>query len=148
AREFDWGPIASRLKDPAGGTHVKVLGPIYEHATDTNGLSFWAVRPFTSGGGEGDEHAASETLWPLMFSWDFQNNHSARVLTSFYTDFDKTNPDSRWQWWLFPIWFQGRDATGTNYAACFPLGGTIRQFAWQDEVFFVLWPLYIHNRTR
>ena len=145
AREFDWGPIASRLHDPAGGTHLKALGPIYERATDEKGLSTWAVRPFISGGAEKDEHAAGETLWPLMFTWDLENSHSVRVLTSFYTDFDKTNPNSRYQWWFFPFWYQGRDVGGTNYHACFPFGGTIRQFAWQDEAFFVLWPLYIHN---
>ncbi len=145
AREFDWGPIASRLQDPAGGMHLKALGPVYERANDTNGLSCWAVRPFASGGDEKDEHASREALWPLMFSWDLENSHSVRVLTSFYTDFDKTDPQARWQWWCFPFWFQGRDSFGTNYAACFPLGGTIRQFAFQDEVFFALWPLYIHN---
>ena len=145
AREYDWGPVASRLNDPAGGTHQKALGPVLERATDTNGLSFWAVRPFASGGDEKDEHAAGEALWPLMFSWDLQNNHSVRVLTSFYTDFDKTNPNSRWQWLCFPFWYQGRDTNGNNYAACFPFGGTIRQFAWQDKVTFFLWPLYIHN---
>ena len=116
-----------------------------ERATDENGLSTWAVRPFTSGGAEKNEHAAGEALWPLSFAWDLENNHSVRVLTSFYTDFDKTDPNSRYQWWCFPFWYQGRDAHGTNYAAFFPLGGTIRDFAWQDEAFFVLWPLYIHN---
>jgi hypothetical protein len=145
AREFDWGPIASRLQDPAGGTHFKALGPVYERASDTNGLSCWAVRPLASAGDEKNEHSSGEALWPLMFSWDLENSHSVRVLTSFYTDFDKTNPKARWQWWCFPFWYQGRDSGGTNYMAFFPLGGTIRQFAWQDEVFFVLWPLYVHN---
>jgi hypothetical protein len=145
AGEFDLGPLASRLTDPAGGTHLKVAGPLYERASDTNGLSFWAVRPLTSGGGENADRRAGEVLWPLAYSWDFQNSHSVRVLTSFYTDYDTTNPNARWQWWCFPFWFQGRTAGGTNYAAFFPIGGTVRDFLFQDKSFFVLWPLYIHN---
>ena len=146
AADFDWGPVASRLHDPAGSTHLKVLGPIFEHAADTNKLNLWAVRPFYSTAAETDERSASEFLWPLEFAWDFQSNHGRRILTSFYTDFDKTDPNSRWRWWFFPFWYQGRDAQGETYAALFPLGGSLHDFLFQDEAHFVLWPLYIHSR--
>ena len=147
-QDFDWGPVASRLHDPSGGTHLKAIGPVYEHAADTNGLTLDAVRPFYSTAAETDEKSVSEFLWPLEFSWDFQNNHGRRVLTSFYTDFDKTNSNSRWRWWCFPFWYQGRDAYGTNYTAFFPLGGEFHEFLFQDEANFVLWPLYLHNRVQ
>ena len=146
--EFDWGPLASRLSDPAGGTHVKVLGPLFEVGADQRQLRFWAVRPFCSAAAESEDKGAGEFLWPVSFAWDFRENHSIRILTSFLTDFDRNDPGSRWHWWLFPFWFQGRDAQGRSYAALFPFGGTIHDFLGQDEVDFVLFPIYGHSRFK
>ncbi|MCX6998601.1 MAG: hypothetical protein NTV49_16335 [Kiritimatiellaeota bacterium] len=62
--------------------------------------------------------------------------------------FDVSNPDSRWHWWFFPFWFQGRAAQGQRYAALFPVGGAIHDFLGQDELDFVLFPIYGHSRLK
>lgn len=144
--EFDWGPLASRLSDPAGATHIKALGPIFERGADMHDINFWAIRPFYSTATENEDHSASEFLWPVAFAWDFHSDHTRRILTSYYADYNVNDPHSRWHWWCFPFWFQGRDSKGETYHAFFPLGGTIHEFLFQDEVDFALWPIYGHSR--
>jgi hypothetical protein len=47
----------------------------------------------------------------------------------------------RYRLWLFPF-LMGRDARGESYAGLFPLYGSVHEFIGQDEIDFVLFPLY------
>jgi len=144
--EFDLGPLASRYRDVNGDLRLKALGPFFERAVSTNDTRLWAARPLYSTVRDPvSQRRTSEYLWPLASTKQFKKEHSCRILLSFYTRFDVTDPKSRYRLWVLPLYFQGRDAQGEGYAAVFPLGGTIHEIFGRDRVMFVLFPLYARS---
>lgn len=115
--------------------------PFYERV-QTNGASFFAVRPFYSR----TEHAegfTADVFWPLYSRKEFKDELTSRALLFYYTHrFGEENEAARRRRWLLPFWFSGRDAQGESYSALFPLGGTIREFLGRDRLSFVLFPLF------
>ena len=141
--EFDFGPIMSRQRDLHGDLRLRILGPLFEQTRSDDGKQLTAVRPLYSRYTNPEmEHARSDYLWPLGYSRRFRDDHTGRVLLSYWTRFDLTDPESRYRFWLFPIYFQGRDKHGQSYAAVFPIGGRIHEFLGWDEISFILFPLY------
>lgn len=146
ALEFDFGPLVSRQRDLHGAMRLRVLGPFFERATDEDGQALTAVRPFYSRYDNPElERSRSEYLWPVGYSKRFRDEHSGRVLLAFWTRFDMNDPKSRYRFWVVPLYFQGRDQQGENYAALFPLGGRIHEFLGRDKIEFVLFPLYLRT---
>ena len=147
-REFDFGFIASRLEDPDGNMRLKILGPIYERAISTNGARLRAVRPFYSSFTDpATERHKKDILWPIAASTQFRKEFRWRVLLTWYTDFDRTDPKSRYRFWSVPIYFQGRDINKSRYMAVFPLGGRVCEILGRDEVTFVLFPIYMRSHV-
>lgn len=121
--------------------------PLYEHTVDTNGASFFAVRPFYSH----SENRASSNRWRKDFFWPlytrkgFLEETYGRFLFFGYTHHYTQEEDGRQSNWIIPIWFQGVDAQGESYKALFPLGGSIHEFLGRDKVTFALFPLYVSS---
>lgn len=144
--EFDFGPIISRQRDVHGHMRLRILGPFFERATHDDGQTLTAVRPLYSRYEHPElERVRSEYLWPVGYSKRFRDEHSGRVLLAFWTRFDRNDPKSRYRFWLFPLYFQGRDIHGENYVALFPLGGRIHEFLSRDKIEFILFPLYMRT---
>jgi hypothetical protein len=142
-REFDFGFIASRLRDPNGDLRVRALGPFLEWAESTNGLRFSAFRPLS--GTVTDPAAERKTryvLWPVATVRRFRDDFFWRVILAFYNDYDVDDPRSHYRFRIFPIYFQGRDVYQRSYAGLFPVGGRICDFLGRDQIDFVLFPLY------
>ncbi len=145
----DWGPFYADWTDVHGNEHRKILGPVLEKIETPEGWRFSAVRPFTVGwNNEGDGFQRREILWPVARSTRNDNAFSWRFLLTFSTDWDVTDPESRARLWVLPFWFSGRDKDGQSYRALFPLGGSIREFMFWDEVRFFLFPLRVESRAR
>lgn len=146
AREFDFGFVASRLADPDGNMRLKILGPIYERACATNGAQLRAVRPFYSSFTDpATERHRKDMLWPIASSTQFRKEFRWRFLLTWYTDFDRTNPKSRYRLWAFLLYFQGRDKDRNPYMALFPVGGKVCDILGRDEIKFVLFPVYARS---
>ena len=141
--EFDWGPFFSRMADLHGDTRFRALGPLIEQAEAADGDQLAALRPFYVRAEErGTGRTHYEFVWPVAAAKAFKDQWSWRVLTAFYLDFDRTDPDGRYRFWLLPIWFHGRNIEGDRYAALFPVYGQINEFLGQDYINFLLWPLW------
>lgn len=116
------------------------LYPFYDHLQTDDG-SFFAVRPFYSHTVTG-EGKLCDVLWPLYSRKEFKDEQSSRALMFYFTHRFATDEETpRTRRWLFPFYFQGRDACGENYLALFPLGGTIHEFLGRDKISFALFPL-------
>ncbi len=128
-----------------GTAEVVVSNPFYAK-TQTKDGSFFAVRPFYSKTVTEDKET-QDVLWPLYSRTSFLSEESSRALVFWFTQesMDEKKSFHRWRW-LFPLYFQGRDTTGTNYFALFPLGGTLREFLGRDEITFALFPLFSKSR--
>lgn len=144
---FDWGPIASRRVDVNGDLRLKVLGPLFERAVSTNGLRFRAARPvYGSVFDPAEEKGVRDILWPVGYSLRFHQDHRWRFLLAYYQNFGlMPGGETRYRFWVLPVYFQGRDAKGESYLAVFPLGGRLNEFIGRDRISFVLFPLAIHS---
>jgi hypothetical protein len=140
-KEFDFGFIASRHKDVHGDWRLKAAGPLFEGASSTQDMHFLAVRPLYSIVTDPPrDRAAEDFLWPLATRHSVENQSRWRCLIFFGYNHDTASAKPRHRLWLFPFYFQGRDARGVNYRAVFPLGGSIHEFLGRDEINFVLFP--------
>lgn len=149
--ELDWGPLLSRDEAPSGEARWRALGPLLEFRTGTNGYRLAAVRPlFSREYDVSQRKTAQDVLWPV---WTGKQWHNAATQTQWrclllmsWRNDDVQDPGARYSFRVLPFYFQGRDDAGRPYWALFPLGGTIRDFLFYDEVRFWLFPLY--GRTR
>lgn len=148
AREWDAGFFYSRLEDADGNLRTRLLGPFFEWTTSPQGAKFKAARPLVSFfSAPDDQRGGLEVIWPIATSYRFQKERRSRLLLTYYTDFDVTNPAARYRFQVLPLYFQGRDIHGRFYAAVFPLGGRIHEFIGRDEIVFALFPLYAYSRV-
>lgn len=149
AESVDWAPLFSHDIDVAGADRLRILGPVFESRTATNGASMWAARPVISVAQLEDEEDRYESavLWPLWIGTHLNDeSYWVGCGLTFWHNYDVTNPRPRYSFWAIPFYFQGRDAGGTNYWAVLPFGGTIREFIGRDEISFVLFPLTYYDR--
>ncbi|MGI5869408.1 MAG: hypothetical protein ACOX9C_08200 [Kiritimatiellia bacterium] len=157
-------PTTGRVRDahllrgdwrrPAAIADVRQAGPFYEHVATEDGAVRDSWRPLlhTRISAAGGEASRDEWLWPVYGANRRGEALSWRFLVWFGQDADTTDDDSAHRLWLFPIWFQGRTKRGEDYAALFPLHGTIRDM-YADRLQFTLFPLWLEvdragNRTQ
>ncbi len=116
--------------------------PLYEHTVATNGMSFFAVRPFYSHVEDpATKRWHKDYFWPLYTRKGFEGETYSRFLFFGYSqDFSEEN--DRHHNWVLPFYFQGVDVNGESYFALFPFGGTIHEFLGRDKIKFVLFPIY------
>ena len=124
-------------------SRVREAGPFYERVETASGAVRTSYRPLLHTRIDApDGSRLREVLWPV-YADRLQNERlDWRFLTVWGRDADVDDPDSAWNLWAFPLWFQGRSKSGEDYAALFPLGGTLRDFLFYDRYSFVLWPIW------
>ncbi|MCX7590962.1 MAG: hypothetical protein N2255_04970, partial [Kiritimatiellae bacterium] len=128
---------------------LRIAGPVFESQKTQDHRSFQAVRPIYSSFADPQrDETRREFLWPLGIVRDFQGQRFWLFLIAFGHDFDVSSDLSRCRTVILPLFFNGRDATGNEYLALFPFGGTIREFAGRDEIRFVLFPFYSKSIVR
>lgn len=123
---------------------ARQFGPFYEHITAPDGSSRTSLRPllYTHIESPKDNASLTEVLWPLYASHSLDSTLNWRFLTVYGRNADTNDPASASHLWAFPLWFHGRTSNGQDYAALFPLYGTLRDFLSYDRFSFTLWPLY------
>jgi hypothetical protein len=145
-KPFDYGPLACRDTNIHGEQRLRILGPFYEARVSPEGESFSALRPIVSrrtdpAGGQ----TRLEYLWPLAVVRKSTHEESWRFANIMYTDFDVTDDESRYRFWIFPLVFRGRDAEHRDYMAVFPIAGTANEVMTFDSAEFVFFPLYARS---
>ena len=132
---------------------VHQAGPFYERVETADGATRSSFRPFLRTKLEAPAQEAShlEVLWPL-YSRETRGRESAwRFLVFFGMDKDhdgdvspenaKSGRSPQDRTWLFPFWFSGTARDGSEYAALFPIAGTIREMYW-ERIRFGLFPIW------
>lgn len=139
----DWGPFYSRLAAPDGSVSTRALGPLFERRAGPGADAMVAVRPlYARATNSANRRIEGELLWPVGEFSAMGTERAWRVLLAWYRCFDTTADHPRWRLWILPVYFQGRNAAGDNYAAVFPFGGRISEFLGRDDCRFVLWPVW------
>ena len=122
---------------------VREAGPFYERVETADGGVRSSYRPLLHTRIDTpDGSRLREVLWPVYADRLQNERFNWRFLIVWGRDADIADPASAWNVWAFPLWFQGRSKSGEDYAALFPLGGTVRDFLLYDRYRFVLWPVW------
>ena len=127
----------------AAAWHFRV-GPFFEIGQSREGLDVLAVRPFYSRvAGTNAHESLTDVVWPWS-SFHRRDDYSDWwAFPAFDKDENVRDPLSRHTFWLLPIYCEGRTRSGEDFAAVFPINGSIRDFIWLDELHFTLFPLYL-----
>jgi len=143
AMPFDLGFIAGRDTTLYGESRLRMLGPLFETRIAPDGSRFDAMRPFfVRSANPGASSYRTDWMWPFATVRQSLNQKSVRMMSTYYTDFNTSDPKSRYRLWMLPFFFTGRDAEGQTYAAVFPVIGQVNEFLSMDRVQFILFPLF------
>jgi len=143
----DRGLFHSRMADAEGAERERAAGPFWERSDSPDGPTLRAVpRPiYVRVTDPATARTAWDALWPVAAGKTFGEQESWRVVSAFFLNQDRGDPESKYRFWLLPVWFHGRDESGVGYAALFPVGGHIRNLLWKDQIRFVLWPVWARS---
>ncbi len=149
AADVDFGPLYSRDTDVFGNARWRALGPFLEcNRADSNHV-FRALHPLYSVLDEPNiKRREANVLWPVWIDKQLDTQSMWHFMVLLYrNDFDVTDAAGRYEFALFPFYFQGRGFDRKPYLAVVPFGGVLRDFLGWDETWFVLFPLTMYNRT-
>ena len=136
--------LQTGTKDARRIASVETAGPFYERVATSDGGVRESYRPllYTRIEAESGDAVRREVLWPVYDSSRRGDSLTWRFLIWFGYDKDTTQPDSYGRTWLFPLWFSGTTKEGQDYAALFPVYGTIRDMYF-DRIHFTLFPIWV-----
>lgn len=149
--DFSVGPLFDQFNLTLdSGQRTEVLGPFfYEQSVDTE--KTWAIPPlFSHDVNPAVEANEFDFLYPLMtyerfgteYRWQFGQ------LLGFSGGEDPQGFGKR-RFTIFPIYFQQRSTNANeNYTAFFPFYGHLKDRLFRDEIFFVMFPLYVETRKK
>ncbi len=155
------GPLTARAKGPSAGFlfdefdltlelghRTEAGGPFYYSETrDTRHT--WAISPFFSY----DEDPATESkeydiLYPLLTYDRFGEQYRWEIFQLFaFSGGPTQNEAYRDRLTIFPFYFQQRSADPKqDYTAFFPIYGHLKNRLFREEVFFVVFPIYLQSK--
>jgi len=148
---FHAGPIFDEFALTLDSGHqVEAAGPLfYDQHKDSERT--WAVPPLLSYETDPDtESKEFDLLYPALTYERFGTEYRWQ-LAQWLSFSGGQNPDDfpARRFTIFPIYFQQRSPDpNKNYTALFPLYGRLQDRFFRDEIFFVLFPLYVETRKR
>ncbi|MCZ6598150.1 MAG: hypothetical protein O7B99_10960 [Planctomycetota bacterium] len=144
-------PLHTRIAAANGRTGSEMLGGFLvsskpSFTNDQAGLVSWGVRPFWSHHEDTDGGSRTYTLAPLGFTRK-QDGKTISYLLPVYALQAGPKADGSFQWsfvGLPGVMLRANSETGSELG-WFPIIGRFEDFATFDELFFVLWPLYVYT---
>lgn len=147
-----WPAQVAQVNEAGQTTSWEGGGPLFFSKPASDEGTVGGFRPFfvRTENGQGLTTAAT-VLYPIFiyrtdserFQWSFLqliNRTGPRpgVLAS------STDPTATFDLW--PFWFSKQTGSPeTSYRALFPVGGTLKNRLWFDELSWVIWPLYVRS---
>lgn len=136
-----WLPGAPVLEPPEAGRFR--IGPFFERRTQGDETTFLALRPFFAWEYKPERDQRDFDLaWPLTTFGRRGETVRNRIITVFYNDLDRSDPESSWSLSIPPIYQKG-SARGDDYWALFPIYGRMPNFLIVNNLEFALFPFYL-----
>src|SRR5574344_1134560 len=117
------------------------FGPLFEYRRTELGGAFWGfgalcarVRDPASGA------VVRDFVWPVAAYHDHDHASWWRFLVAYG---DARDLDPSWSFYVFPLWFNGKDRAGKPYWGAFPLYGRHPHLLFMDDARFLLFPFYL-----
>jgi hypothetical protein len=148
---FRAGPIFDEFPLTLNSGHrTEALGPFFYHQwKDTE--TTWAVPPLLSHSADpATESEEFDLLYPLLTYDRFGMEYRWQLIQLFsYSGGQHQNGLPAKRFTIFPLYFQQRSPDpDRNYTALIPLYGHIKDRLLRDEIFLVLFPIYLETRKR
>jgi hypothetical protein len=149
--EFDAGPLFDGFDlTLTVGRRTEAVSPFYYYE-QREATRLWAVPPLLSFTRDPDtESAEFDFVYPLLTYDRYGTEYRWQLfqLLSFSGGQNQAEIPAK-RFTLFPIYFQQRSPEpDLNYTALFPIYGHLKRRLFRDEIFFVLWPIYVETRKR
>jgi len=132
------------------GHRTEAVGPLF-YDEQRNPGSTWAVPPLLSYDTDPDtESKEFDLLYPVLTYERFGTEYRWQLaqLISFSGGQNPDDYPSR-RFTVFPFYFQQRSPDpNKNYTALVPIYGHIRDRLFRDDIFMVLFPIYLETRKR
>ncbi len=142
-RNIDFAPFF-QVENNLEHSRVRILGPIFERREDAQGRKTYAVRPLFSRYEDlSREFIAQDILYPVLSYRLNGIKLQQRGVVGISIDDNIHDPNSSWQDYILPLYFNGRGKDGKRYFALFPIGGNIRYVFSYKLIRFYLFPLYM-----
>ena len=149
---FHAGPLFDEFALTLDSGHrLEAVGPLFYDQGKLDSEATWAIPPLLSYNTDpGTESKEFDFLYPVLTYERFGTEYRWQLaqLLSFAGGQNPDDYPAR-RFTIFPFYFQQRSPDAEkNYTALFPLYGRIRDRLFRDEIFFVLFPLYVETRKR
>ena len=149
---FHAGPVFDQFPlTLAAGHRTEAVGPFfYNQHKDTE--KTWAIPPLLSYDTDpGTDSKEFDLVYPVLtyerFGTEYRWQLAQLLSFSGGQNAPADVPEKRFT--IFPFYFQQRSPKPElNYTALFPLGGDIQNRLFRDDIFFVLFPLYVQTTKR
>lgn len=132
------------------GERTEVLGPLY-YRQSVESKSTWALPPVVSYEGDDEVDTAEfDFVYPALTYDRYGSQYRFQIMQLLSFSGGETSTETNVQrQTLFPFFFRQRsDDPARNYTAVVPFYGHLQNRLFRDEVFFVMWPVYIQSRKR
>ena len=148
---FRAGPIFDEFSlTLEAGHRTEALGPFF-YAQQLESEETWAIPPLLSRDSDpSTESEEFDLLYPLLTYEKFGMEYRWQFIQLFSASGGQNQnglPAKRFT--IFPLYFQQRSPEPSrNYTALFPFYGHIKDRLLREDIFFVLWPMYVESRKR
>jgi hypothetical protein len=149
ADDLNAGPLFDEFDlTLAPGQRTEAAGPFF-YSEEQETQRTWAVPPlFSHTQDPATESEEFDFLYPVMTYDRFGDQYRWHVFQLLSFGGGPTQQeDVRERFTLFPVYFQQRSSLPSeNYTAVLPFYGRLKHRLFRDEIFFVMFPLYIQSR--
>jgi hypothetical protein len=147
--EVHFAPLYSYHSLGSGGYTNEMVGGLLEYRHDEPkgelASTTFAIHPIFWTRSNAEE-SATDVLWPLgRFRFDGEEGTERFFPIWWWKRRGDIDGNTEVDWSVFPILYGGSGSPGNSYFAVFPLGGVLRDFLTYDEIWFVLFPLYVQS---
>lgn len=156
ARTYAW-PFYDDYFNQQGTSNTRAAGPFYEHEKRADGYTRTAVRPFyvyTSNPSQFEEDRLF--FYPLARyrerqrpGWPGRSETRFHLLPFVWWNDVSFSPGHReLDYFFFPLVFGGNSTIEGSHFAVAPFGGNLKGVFGNDEIRFVMFPLYVELRRQ
>jgi hypothetical protein len=139
------------------GTHVRALGPFVEQEERADGYVRSTVRPFYTYVNDPSAYEEDHLLFYPMAryrererpGWEGRRETRVHALPFFWWNDVSFSPGHReLDYFFFPLVFGGNSTIEGSHFAVAPFGGNLKGLFGNDEIRFVMFPLYVELRRQ
>jgi hypothetical protein len=157
SRTYAWPAFRQDFDPETGATTTRAAGPFFDTTKRPDGFTQVNVRPFYSYTRDPVREQEEQTFfYPIGLyrdrekrGWEGRHETKVQILPFFYWNDVSLSPGHReLDYWFFPLVFGGNSSIEGSHFAVAPFGGNLKGVFGNDEIRFVMFPLFVELRRQ